>query len=324
MRRPNTFNQQGIALVLALAVLALLTGAILEFDFSTRRQLREAMNFRDELKATALAKAGVAAARAILQEDARLEPTQGRMFDSYEDLWGTPLDDYPVGDGLISLTIEDEQGKFNLNDFALRPAVQPQYTKHNQFTRLLDQVPLRGAASELLADAITDWIDADDDPELDGAESRYYQARTPPYQAHNRPLVSLEELHLVKGFTDETVRQLEPLLTVYPQAPNGVINMNTASIPVLLSLHPQMTEEIARNIVRGRPFQSRQDLDQVPGMEQIAKELRTTGAYNIRSQYYSVVVNAAVNGTSRTAKAVVRRKSKGPASRADLLYLRID
>ena len=320
MRR---LNQQGIALVLALAVLALLTGAILEFDFSTRRELREAMNFRDELKATALAKAGVAAARAILQEDARREPTQGRIFDSYEDIWGTPLNNYPVGDGLISLTIEDEKGKFNLNDFALRPGVQPQYTKHNQFTRLLDQVPLRGA-SEPLADAITDWIDADDDPELDGAESRYYQARTPPYQAHNRPLVSLDELHLVKGFTDETVRQLEPLLTVYPQAPNGVINMNTASIPVLLSLHPQMTEEIAHNIVRERPFQSRQDLDQVPGMEQIAKELRTTGAYNIRSQYYSVVVNAAVNGTSRTAKAVVWRKSKGPASRTDLLYLRID
>ncbi len=316
MRR---LNQQGIVLVLALAVLALLTGAILEFDFSTRRELREAMNFRDELKATALAKAGVAAARAILQEDARRESTQGRIFDSYEYIWGTPLNNFPVGDGLISLTIEDEKGKFNLNDFALRPGVQPQYTKHNQFTRLLDQVPLRGA-SEPLADAITDWIDADDDPELDGAESRYYQALTPPYQAHNRILVSLDELHLVKGFTDETVRQLEPFLTVYP----GVININTASIPVLLSLHPQLTEEIAHNIVRERPFQSKQELDQVSGMEQIAKELRTTGAYNIRSQYFSVVVNATVNGTSRTAKAVVWRNSKGPSSRADLRYLRID
>lgn len=312
-------NQQGIALVLSLAVLALLTGAILEFDFSTRRELREAMNFRDELKATALAKAGVAAARAILQEDARREPIQGRMFDSYEDIWGTPLNNYPVGDGLISLTIEDEKGKFNINDFALRPGVQPQYTKHNQFTRLLDQVPLRGA-SEPLADAITDWIDADEDPELDGAESRYYQALNPSYQAHNGILVSLDELHLVKGFTDETVRQLEPHLTVHP----GVININTASIPVLLSLHPQLTEEIAHNIVRERPFQSRQDLDQVSGMEQIAKELRTTGAYNVRSQYFSVVVNATVNGTSRSAKAVVWRKSEGPASRADLRYLRID
>jgi len=320
MRR---LNEQGIALVVALAVLALLTAAILEFDFSTRRELREAMNFRDELKATALAKAGVAAARAILQEDARLELTQGRMFDSYEDMWGTPLNNYPVGDGLISLTIEDEQGKFNLNDFALRPGIQPQYTKHNQFTRLLNHVSLRGT-SEPLADAITDWIDADDDPELDGAESRYYQTRTPHYQAHNGPLVSLDELHLVKGFTDETVRQLEPILTVYPHAPNGAININTASIPVLLSLNPQITEDIARTIVRKRPFQSRQDLDQVPGMEQIAKELRTTGAYNVRSQYYSVVVNATVNGTSRIAKAVVWRKNQGAASRVDLRYLRID
>jgi hypothetical protein len=52
-----------------------------------------------------------------------------------------------------------------------------------------------------VADAILDWLDADETPRQYGAESDYYQSLSPPYQPRNGPLHSLDELLLVAGVT---------------------------------------------------------------------------------------------------------------------------
>ena len=62
-------DERGVALLLAILVLALLVALILEFDSEARREYREASAFRDNFKATVLTRAGVQAARAVLQMD---------------------------------------------------------------------------------------------------------------------------------------------------------------------------------------------------------------------------------------------------------------
>jgi DNA uptake protein ComE-like DNA-binding protein len=57
--------------------------------------------------------------------------------------------------------------------------------------------------TEEIADAIIDWIDADDLPRTNGAEDDYYTGLQPPYHCKNGPLDSLEELLLVRGVTQE-------------------------------------------------------------------------------------------------------------------------
>ena len=54
-----------------------------------------------------------------------------------------------------------------------------------------------------LADAILDFIDADDTPRTNGCESEYYSSLSPSYPAKNSPLESLDELLLVRGVTSE-------------------------------------------------------------------------------------------------------------------------
>src|SRR5690606_18169218 len=54
--------------------------------------------------------------------------------------------------------------------------------------------------SEQLADAVIDWRDKDDEAGPEGAESEYYATLNPPYKAKNRPLDTVEELLMVKGF----------------------------------------------------------------------------------------------------------------------------
>lgn len=52
-----------------------------------------------------------------------------------------------------------------------------------------------------VADAVFDWIDPDDDPRSEGAESETYQGLSPPYEPRNGKIVAMEELLLVRGVT---------------------------------------------------------------------------------------------------------------------------
>ena len=61
MRRDD---ERGVALLLALLILVLLTALILEFDAESRQEYRDAAAFRDHFKARTLAQAAVQAARA--------------------------------------------------------------------------------------------------------------------------------------------------------------------------------------------------------------------------------------------------------------------
>lgn len=54
-----------------------------------------------------------------------------------------------------------------------------------------------------LADAILDFIDADETSRTNGCESEYYNGLQPSYSSKNSPLESLDELLLVRGVTSE-------------------------------------------------------------------------------------------------------------------------
>ncbi|MBL8962697.1 MAG: general secretion pathway protein GspK [Phycisphaeraceae bacterium] len=60
--------------------------------------------------------------------------------------------------------------------------------------------------TEDTADAILDWIDADEDPNVLGAEAGYYQGLSYPYEPRNGPIRSLLELELVAGVDPYYVR----------------------------------------------------------------------------------------------------------------------
>ena len=113
-------NQRGIALVLVLLVVALLTAMILDFDARTRLDVRAAANYRDDAAATALAESAVQAARVLLQE---LSKPNYPRFDyknaSTEEtgfLYWNLIPPYSPREGLdLVLRIEDEAGKFDLN-----------------------------------------------------------------------------------------------------------------------------------------------------------------------------------------------------------------
>lgn len=292
-------NERGAALLLVLLVVVALAALVLDFDRMTRTDLLAAGNFRDGVKAGFLAKGGVAAGQGILREDG----LHGSQYDGLDEVWAAVFPPRAVGEGAITITIQDEGGKLNPNHLVGGTTRKKIAGRVAQMQRLLETLQL----DPRLVDVMVDWLDADDDPEPFGAERTYYGGLEPPYRPKNGPFESVSELHLLKGVTDEVYEALAPYLTVATTG-DGRVNVNTADPVVLRALDPRITPDVADRIVKARPFRRLDDFDRVPGLEQVAKELRVVAqAYDIRSDTFSIVSRGQVQGTSRVARATVVR-----------------
>ena len=112
---------------------------------------------------------------------------------------GQPLDE--EDDDEVTWGLVDEGSKLNLN---------------TANTNMLQRLPRMTAE---LAAAIKDWRDTDSDVTEGGAEDEIYGRLNPPYRCKNAPFESIEELHLVYGFTYEILHDEDTNL-------NGVMDPN--------------------------------------------------------------------------------------------------
>ena len=314
MRRSD---ERGVALLLTLLVLTLLVALILEFDAEARREYRDAAAFRDNFKATVLARAAVQAARGVLQQDSLKEKQTGQNFDAPTDLWAFPITNYVIGDGILNAQIEDEQGKLNLNDLGRAGPAGANALTVKKFKRLFELLQVNPD----LVDAIVDWVDKDEVQEPAGAESLYYQAQRPSYKAANAPLETLLELRLIKGITPDIIEKLSKVVTVFPIDDRKPVNINTAGPLVLQALDPRITPNMAMEIIQARPFKTKEDVDRVSSFEEIAKQLRTATQYDIKSNVFSARMMVSVNEVTKNATVVLQRDPNNGTS--TVLYYRV-
>lgn len=312
-------DERGVALLLALLILALLVALILEFDADARREYRDAAAFRDNFKAQTLTRAAVQAARAVLQQDFLKDKQAGESYDAPTDLWAMPIKNYAIGDGFLSAQIEDERGKLNLNDLAASPGDELQKrTKLQRFKRLFELLQL----SPDLVDALVDWVDSDEVAEPAGAESLYYQSQHPPYRAANKPLSGLGDLRLIKGFTPDIINRLSRYVTVFPAEGAALVNLNTADSLVIQALDPAITQTMAAEIMQGRPYKKKEDLDRIGSFQEIGAKLRATqSGYDVKSEFFLARLAISVNDVTKTALVVLQRDAnKGDST---VKYLRV-
>jgi general secretion pathway protein K len=298
MRRSD---ERGIALLLTLLVLTLLVALILEFDAEARREYRDAAAFRDNFKATVLARAAVQAARGVLQQDSLKEKQTGQVFDAPTDLWAFPITNYALGDGLLNAQIEDELGKLNLNDLGIAGDLVAKAATVKKFKRLFELLQINPD----LVDAIIDWVDDNEVQEPAGAESLYYQAQRPSYKAANSKLQTLLELRLIKGVTPEIIAKLSKVVTVFPIDGGKPVNINTAGPLVLQALDQRITQSMATEIIQARPFKTKVDLDRVGSFQEIGMQIRSQ--YDVKSDFFSARMTVSVNEVTRNATVVLQR-----------------
>ncbi len=200
----NRSAQRGLALVVVLWVLVLLSLVAASFTRTTRTEVNVARNLVDNAKAEAMAEAGVyLAVLALLDPDPARRPRRD----------GTPWKVAFAG-ARITVSVQDEGGKIDLNqapDALLRGLLlAAAWTGPEGEAAGLD-----AAEADALVDAIRDFADPDDLHRLHGAEDRDYEAAGIPWGAKDAPFEAVEELQQVIGMTANLYRQVAPALTVY-------------------------------------------------------------------------------------------------------------
>jgi len=302
-RRGPAAGDSGIALLVVLLTIALLTIVVVEFTHSAQVETHFALGMRNGLQAHYLARSGVNIAEAILGRDKS-------AVDSDEDVWARPLPPLPVGDGTVALRIRDEARALNLNGMLRAGSVPVERLK--VFARLFDVL---GIDQPILA-AIVDWIDANQDPTAfpaAGAEQPSYLGLAPPIAVRNAPLLTLRELLQVRGVTPTILSRLEGLVTVLPLEPPDEplrINVNTAPAEVLyalsdgLSADPGIVDRLLA-MRREQPFRG-DEWKAVPGFEAaLGSEAR---AYvGVSSKHFRIEAVGTVGDVSRGIVTVVKR-----------------
>jgi general secretion pathway protein K len=310
-------QEKGMVLLLVLAVVALLSALLSEFAFSTLVDMRLTETFRDRTRAYYLAKGGVTVGQMLLKMDLN-------SYDALapEELWSQGVSSYPVGEGWISVDIEDLGGKLDINSLVRPDRVSPDAVSKERFYRFFAN--LGETDPEGLTAALIDWIDKDSDPYVDlvsgatGAEDDYYQRQTPPYRSANRPLRSLDELGMVRGFTAELIGRIEPHVAVYGSTK---INVNTASAEVLMafSKEPIINRDAAEQIIerrRSQPFETEGELIELNSISGLENLLRTD--LTVTGGFYRIRSTAEVNDGVRRIEAFVDKTS------GKLLYQKVD
>lgn len=99
--------------------------------------------------------------------------------------------DEGTGEG-FEVQVLSEGGRFNINSLVLQEDKE-------LLKSMFINWGLELEVAQEISDALTDWIDADDDEQLNGAEKKYYEAEGRINQPFNRPFFDLSEVSLVRG-----------------------------------------------------------------------------------------------------------------------------
>ncbi len=281
---------RGVALILVLFMVSLITVLVLRFVIHSREFLKEAEIFQNGTQAYFLARSAIEAGRVALVESSLLGVQSGQNYTSLNQPWATPLINYPVGhSGFLSGIIVDEASKLNLNLLAQSGGV-PNIHVMVQFTRLFS---LLGVNPGVLP-SISQWVTP---VPPGGSGGGPYASMIPSYRLRGGPMSVLSELHQIAGMDETVFRAIEPFVTV---ASNGQVNVNTASTTVLESLDPGITPELASRIVSGRPYSSLSTLSNILGPAIFSN---IQGDLTTQSSIFSIQAVGTVGNTRQAVKA---------------------
>lgn len=293
-------QQQGVAIVLAMGVVALaaLTATAMMTTQST--WLRQSELTAEHAQAQTLIQVGVDWTRALLGDDLRTS-----NVDHLGEPWALRLPPMPVENGELSGHINDQQGAFNLNNLVNDGKVNLAQLAH--FKHLLSILGLPPA----LADALADWLDADIEPQPQGgAEDEFYTALQPPYLTANRPLIDVGELVLVRGFDDGVRARLRPFVSALPVF--TAVNVNTAPPEVIAAVVDDLGLDDARALVEKREriyFRDRTDfINQLPKGALVAAE-----DISFSSNYFMVQMRVTIGSAqARNVTLLARQDANWP------------
>lgn len=222
----------------------------------------------------------------------------------------------PVPGGIGTARVTDGGNCFNLNsvvaggagqggDLTVRPLGQ------TQFRALMEVLAVDAGAATTIAAATVDWIDSDDSPQPNGAESPDYAAAPVPYRTANQLMVDPSELRVVKGMTPAIYAKLRPWLCALPVTDLSPININTllpSQAPLFSMLIPgRLPVGAARQLLAQRPangYESNAQFWAAPALAGLSPNAEVGVQTVVRTRWFNVATAIELDGATATETAL--------------------
>jgi len=275
-------NEKGAAFVVTLAIVAILIAAAFQLAKFTGNSVMVTEKEKNQFQAEQLAVSGINLAQMILSNDAaksEIDSIQETWAD--QDMLEAAVNEMGLTKETLVIKITDELSKIQLN--ALIKEFPGSLINHDQ--RIIWENFLRARRSNdnsldkndpaEIINSVKDWLDSLDDDTISGisgAESDYYLDLDSSYTCANGPFNHIGELLNVKGVSKEILNiedmdepreeaqeiDMGDIFTVFGLSGEksktggysypGRININTASLDVLIALLPEGMEDLARDL----------------------------------------------------------------------------
>ena len=220
-------DNKGIALMMTLWALVLLSVLAMSFVFSVRFGNASTRNFKEDTEAYYLALSAYEEAVAYILSDK--DPTIDYIDEN--GAFRTDSERQPVsgkktvGSNIVDIRITDEESRLNINTISTE-----------RFKSLFKYAKVSDDDVLTMIDSLADWRDPDKLARPLGAEADYYKDYG--YDAKNNRVEVVEELLVIRGFKPEHLYGTEknpavyPLLTVWGDG----LNINTVSEELLRAM----------------------------------------------------------------------------------------
>ncbi len=277
MSQSTIKDQRGSALIITLLIVSLLVGLVVNFIYETYIDSASLSNWSNAQKASLIAKSGQTLSANYLKMINNYPPTTTR-----ETVLPVFIDFGP-GSNLF-IKVEDESSKFNINSIRF-----PKGTIDTGPFELLQKMFEYLKINPDVAQAIADWLDKDINPNLPNSKNSF--------------LWNLDELKLIDGIDDETFNKISPYLKVHG---DNKININTAELPVIISLDTEMTEALANTIIEHRknsPFTDTGHVQNLSGLGTIGQRIKLK--ISVRGTNFRVTAIATINEITRLIETIM-------------------
>lgn len=230
--------KKGIALLTAMMVMSLATITAVQMTSEQQVYFRRTENILLHEQAYLYLLSAEDFTKIVLAED-----FDNNQTDSFQDDWYSedPIV-FPVEGGVLTGSVSDLQGKFNINNLA-------KLQRDPWDEQRLRQALLNNDVPGDIASVIMDWLDENSEALPGGAEDIDYLAGDRPYRAGNGMMGSISELRLLKGIDEEIYESLEKVFVALP-ATNVAININTAPAEVLRVIVEGLSDKEAEDLAK--------------------------------------------------------------------------
>lgn len=283
-------QKRGAALLFVVVIVGLLALAVVQFQRRTHLETISATNAVNALQAHSLTRSGYAAAAMMLRSDMSNGTIDDRNEDWFPGDGAESTMPIPVNNDVVTIRIEDQFGKFPIAALLDQHGdVIPDHLE--ALIKLFDGLNFEGINPYDLADALVDWIDADNHGEYEYNEN---------FAVPNTPPEHIEELGRIELFDTLSPEQLAELARHLDTRDTKEINAYTAPPAVLYAMNQAITYEDAELLY-----------EDLPGNDTILNTMLPQNTrylpFTTQSSSFRVLIASTAGGVTRKVDCIIER-----------------